>query len=91
VAKSFRRREPHPQLRSPGNSLLSSLRDMQLATGVGLSEDDMKSNESAIAHEGDVDKQDRILPSYHTSKGTKIWMITECDRSVTTLLLPEEY
>ena len=33
----------------------------------------------------------RILSAYKTSKGTKIWVITEWDRSVTTLLLPAEY
>ena len=26
-----------------------------------------------------------------TSKGTKFWIITEADRSVTTILLPEDY
>jgi hypothetical protein len=33
----------------------------------------------------------RLLSSYRTSAGDKIWVITEADRSVTTLLLPEEY
>jgi hypothetical protein len=32
----------------------------------------------------------RIFSSYDTPAG-KIWIITEADRSVTTLLLPEEY
>ena len=33
----------------------------------------------------------RILSSYKTAAGEKLWLITESDRSVTTLLLPEEY
>ena len=33
----------------------------------------------------------RILSSYTTPDSTKIWIITESDRSVTTLLLPSEY
>jgi len=33
----------------------------------------------------------RILSSYYTSKGVKIWLITEHDRSATTLLRPLEY
>jgi hypothetical protein len=33
----------------------------------------------------------RILSAYHTLKATKLWIITEADRSVTTILLPEEY
>ena len=32
------------------------------------------------------------LSSYRTCAGdTKVWVITEADRSVTTILLPEEY
>lgn len=34
---------------------------------------------------------DRLMSAYKLKDGTKIWIITECDRSVTTLLLPEEY
>jgi hypothetical protein len=33
----------------------------------------------------------RLLSSYHLSTGVKIWIITEADRSATTILLPEEY
>ena len=52
---------------------------------------------------GDLDAEDRaendlsamqgfrILSAYHLSDGTKIWIITEADRSSTTILLPEEY
>ena len=33
----------------------------------------------------------RILSSYRTRKGAKIWIISEHDRSVTTILTPIEY
>jgi hypothetical protein len=33
----------------------------------------------------------RILSAYTLKTGVKIWVITEADRSVTTILLPEEY
>lgn len=33
----------------------------------------------------------RLLSAYHTTSGTKFWIITEADRSVTTILLPEDY
>jgi len=33
----------------------------------------------------------RILSSYFLNETERIWIITEADRSVTTLLLPEEY
>ena len=33
----------------------------------------------------------RILSAFAMKNGTKLWVITESDRSVTTLLLPSEY
>ena len=33
----------------------------------------------------------RLMSSYPVTDNAKIWIITEADRSVTTLLLPEEY
>ncbi len=33
----------------------------------------------------------RVLSSYRTRLGTRLWVITEADRSSTCLLLPEEY
>jgi len=33
----------------------------------------------------------RLLSSYRTTKGEKIWVITEADRSSTCILLPSEY
>ena len=34
---------------------------------------------------------ERILSSYRTSRNVKLYVITEADRSLTTLLLPSEY
>lgn len=50
-----------------------------------LCEDDRKENELSLQHGF------RLLSAYYTSKGQKIWIITEWDRSTTTILLPEEY
>jgi hypothetical protein len=33
----------------------------------------------------------RLLSAYHDRNGTKFWIITEADRSATTVLLPEDY
>ena len=33
----------------------------------------------------------RLLSAYTTLKGVKIWIITEHDRSATTILLPSDY
>jgi hypothetical protein len=38
-----------------------------------------------------VDKYLRIFSAYKTAKGEKLWVITEADRSATTILLPDEY
>ena len=50
-----------------------------------LSEEDRRENEFSIA-EGL-----RILSAYRLQDETKIWIITEADRSSTCILLPEEY
>jgi hypothetical protein len=46
--------------------------------------DDRRANDRAV-RDGD-----RVLSAYQTSAG-RVWLITEWDRSITTLLLPEEY
>ena len=46
--------------------------------------EDWKSNDEALVHGG------RLFSAYMV-KGTKVWAITEWDRSATTLLLPSEY
>lgn len=48
-------------------------------------EEDKLSNDQAL------EEGLRILSSYQTKGGTKFWIITEWDRSVTTVLLPSEY
>lgn len=50
-----------------------------------LDREDTAENEYSLAHGF------RLLSSYTTAVGEKLWIITEADRSVTTLLLPEEY
>jgi len=52
--------------------------------------EDKGHNDAAIEFEGDPDKQQRVLSVYDVG-GDPIWIITEWDRSVTTLLLPEDY
>ena len=47
--------------------------------------------EDAAENEFAVDKELRIFSVYKLSDDTKIWVITEADRSATTILLPSEY
>jgi invasion protein IalB len=56
-----------------------------------LCPEDKLTNDQAVAHESNPEMRQRVLSAYATSLGTRIWVITEHDRSVTTLLLPEEY
>ena len=50
-----------------------------------VSDEDKSENEISVC-EGF-----RILSAYSTTRGTKLWIITEADRSSTTILLPSEY
>ncbi len=43
------------------------------------------------ANDQAVENGTRLLSAYRTSKDERIWIITEADRSATTLLLPDEY
>ena len=49
-----------------------------------LCDEDRESNRQAIQYGS------RVLSSYEL-KGGKVWIITEADRSVTTVLLPSDY
>ncbi len=50
-----------------------------------LGQEDKQENERS------VEKGYRILSAYRLKSGEKVWVITEADRSVTTILLPSEY
>ena len=47
--------------------------------------------EDCEANDAAVKDGDRIFASYISPDGMKIWIITECDRSYTTILFPDEY
>ena len=42
-------------------------------------------------NERSVDQGLRVFSAYRLQTGVKVWVITEWDRSATTMLLPEEY
>ncbi len=50
-----------------------------------LDTEDWNANDSALAH------GERLFSAYVSTGNVKFWIITECDRSVTTVLLPEDY
>ncbi|MBI3818871.1 MAG: hypothetical protein HY286_09300 [Planctomycetes bacterium] len=43
------------------------------------------------ANERALQTGERLLSVYTATDGTKFWIITEWDRSLTTVLLPEDY
>jgi hypothetical protein len=77
---------------TPGAMSSIPLEEMEVAIrrhGLGdwgdVDSDDSQANDDALIN------GDRLLSSYRTKSGEKFWIITEWDRSVTTVLLPEEY
>ena len=50
-----------------------------------LDDEDKQANEEALVN------GERIFSHYENAEGDRLYIITEWDRSVTTLLLPEEY
>ena len=48
-------------------------------------ETDRRTNNAALKYGA------RLFSVYHTQAKQKFWIITEADRSVTTVLLPEDY
>ncbi len=60
-------------------------RHMSCDWGNELSDDDVRENEFSL-REGF-----RLLSAYRTVNGQRLWIITEADRSATTILLPSEY
>lgn len=64
----------------------SALLDRHQAGDWGeIEEEDRGVNEEALKEGA------RIFSVYQLSGGTKVWIITEADRSSTCILLPEEY
>ena len=48
-------------------------------------------SEDAALNDASLKTNGRLLSSYPIAPNTKVWVITEWDRSVTTVLRPEDY
>jgi hypothetical protein len=72
-------------LTSAGQSPTEFLRRHQSGDWGELCDADKRENELSIKNDF------RILSAYRTAKNVRLWVITEADRSATTILLPEEY
>jgi hypothetical protein len=69
----------------PDNEIKAALQRHVRGDWGNLDEEDKQANEDALHRGG------RLLSSYLTGQNVKFWIITEADRSVTTVLLPEDY
>jgi len=68
-----------------GISPLSLLSRHQQGDWGDLDDEDKAENEASLK------ENFRIFSSYNLTEKIKLWVITEADRSSTTILLPEEY
>jgi hypothetical protein len=69
----------------PNDEILCALARHARGDWGTLDAEDLESNERALKLGG------RLFSAYHSIQKTKFWIITEADRSVTTILLPEDY
>jgi hypothetical protein len=72
-------------LQEAGQGALEFIRRHVTGDWGDLSAEDKAENELSV-REGF-----RILSAYTLKSGVKIWLISEADRSATTILLPEDY
>ncbi len=78
-------------LRRSGQSAVEFLARHQVGDWGQVPAGDAALNDEAVAHEGDLNRQQRVLSAYHTRLGDRLWIVTEWDRSVSTVLVPSEY
>ena len=72
-------------LQIAGQTAIEFLRRHMSCDWGELSDDDIQENELSLK------KGFRLLSNYRTGKGQQLWIITEADRSATTVLTPAEY
>jgi len=72
-------------LQEAGQGALEFIRRQVTGDWGELSEEDKQENELSV-RDGC-----RLLSSYTLKSGVKIWLISAADRSVTTILLPDDY
>ena len=65
--------------------ILMAIRRHQSGDWGDLDTDDKAANERALV------ERTRIISVYRSALGVKFWIITEADRSATTVLMPEDY
>lgn len=72
-------------LAAAGQTPVEFLRRHQCGDYGVVDDEDKKANDEAVRC------GERVFSAYLLSDGTKVWLITEADRSSSVLLLPDEY
>jgi len=65
--------------------ILNALRRHHAGDWGDLDDHDRQANDGALSVGG------RLCSVYYSGSGLKFWIITEADRSATTVLMPEDY
>ncbi len=76
---------PNALRKIPSDEMLTALQRHVQGDWGDVDEHDHQANEAALLNGS------RLFSVYHARNRTKFWIITEADRSVTTVLLPEDY
>ena len=76
---------PNALAQVPPDDMLASLARHASGDWGDVCPEDWQANEQALCCGS------RLLSAYRTGTGVRFWIITEADRSVTTVLLPEDY
>lgn len=69
----------------PTDEMLAALRRHTVGDWGQMTGHDWEANELALTD------RSRLFSVYRSTQGVKFWIITEADRSATTVLLPEDY
>jgi hypothetical protein len=76
---------PNALNRLTQDDILMGIQRHQAGDWGDVSEDDRARNDAAL------ERGLRLWSVYHSGNGVKFWLITEANRSYTTVLVPEDY
>jgi hypothetical protein len=76
---------PHALEVIENEDIWAAIRRHQAGDWGEVSTEDRNANEVSLVEDA------RLLSVYRSAKGLKFWLITEADRSATTVLMPEDY
>ncbi len=76
---------PNALAKIDNEDILAAIQKHQAGDWGDLDQKDREANDRAL------EEGTRLLSIYHSARRIKFWIITEADRSATTVLMPEDY